>query len=229
MAVGEVIFAIDDDRAVDDLAQEQRRRTAAAVRDDQVGASSARRRSRRGPSGTARGNARRSGARGCRRSSDARPPAASGATRASRASRARASGSSKDSAPGSCTASRALRVSSRPSRPNWAGNASWMKRTFTAVLPVRPRQPKTLRRAAADRHPGRIARGPAADAASPSGRYAAGSASTARACRAMASVSRPSTRSPVCPGAMTSRCGSVSEARTTQPAAIASRSERATG
>ncbi len=38
MAVGEVIFAIDDDRAVDDLTQQQGRSAPAAVGDDQVGA-----------------------------------------------------------------------------------------------------------------------------------------------------------------------------------------------
>ena len=107
MAVGEVIFAIDDDRAVDDLAQQQGRSASAAVSDDQVGAQARPGIApRRGRSGIARGNVRRSGARECRRSSDARPPGASGAARASRASRARGSDSSKGSAPGSCTASR---------------------------------------------------------------------------------------------------------------------------
>ncbi len=43
------------------------------------------------------------------------------------------------------------------------------------------------------------------------------------------SVSEPSTRRPVCPGTITSRCGAVSDAKTTQPAAIASSSEQATG
>ena len=104
-----------------------------------------------------------------------------------------------------------------------------MNRTFTAVLPWRRPARRTVRRAGAGRHPGCIAPAPAPPRHRPAAGSAAGSASTARACRArrlgIVAVDQQSGS----PGVMTSRCGSVSEARTTQPAAIASSSERATG
>ena len=90
MAVREVILAIDDDRAVDDLAQQQGRSAPAAVRDDQVGAQA-----RPGAHRVVHRPALlelvsvRSAATGCHHSSDARPPGAPGAARASRASRRR--------------------------------------------------------------------------------------------------------------------------------------------
>ena len=83
MAVREVVFAIDDDRAIDDLAHEQRRRTRGR-RERPPGRAAARAwpGSRRGPTGIARDNGRRSEARECRRYCDARPPAATDAVRA---------------------------------------------------------------------------------------------------------------------------------------------------
>ena len=106
MAGREVVFAIDDDRAVDQSRRNKRRRTAAAVGDDQVGAGRAWTGRRRGPLGTGRDTARRSAARGCLARSVLGGQRHLVQLELPGASRASASGSSRGSAPGSCTSSR---------------------------------------------------------------------------------------------------------------------------